>query len=335
MLCLANYIKLLTTTSTVLSRKTHYHKEGLHNFEDKKFVVTFKMAHSIPSFYSYPANLFGLGRKDKETRNEGFGSHPSLAFEEEFNNDDHGNAANLDLPANELLSEKGDKVFENVVNTEVPYTGNDGNDIQYQLSLLFDGLTVQREELKKLKEEKAQMQIELEKVRDKDTNRLLTNNLSFVPSPDFSIPPSRNMRTFDNIRYVEYVYPKAKFGGDDKMDVYDFIYNLVKAYNVCPLSPNDFERVFTSRLSSPALTLVTGWIKRKFPMKVILNQLYSTFNKIISPTLALEVARVYGFPRKFNTAMVIAELDNISNIVLYSELATFLLIQYLDLRDIE
>ena len=277
---------------------------------------------SIPSFYSYPTNLFanlGVRSKARVTQQEA-GSSPTMSDIGEARDDRHDEHAYPDEVGNQ-----GDTSENNNFNSYDNYDNNDHYDnsnlnvtdqLQQQINLLFEGLEIQKFEIKQLKEDKSQLLKELDEVKERDKNKLLNNNFNFVPHPDFTIPPSRKMDDFNNVRFVEFIYPKTRFSGDCKVDCFDFIHGLVKAYNTCPLSPEDFERVLTSRLNSPALTMVSGWIKRKFPMKTILNQLYSTFNKTISPPKALDVLRVYRFPRKFTTAMILGELDNLGNIAL-------------------
>ena len=287
---------------------------------------------SIPSFYSYPTNLFsnfGLRSKAKSTQQDAESS-PTMSDIEE---------AGGDRPAEQVYPEDvnpggnygenypnfnnndsfNNNAFNNNAYVDQPPPLNPTEELQVQINVLFEGLEFQKREISQLQEDKAKLKKELDNFVEKDKNKLLNNNFNFVPHPDFTKPPCRRMDDYNNVRFIEFIYPKTRFSGDpkvDKSDIYDFIHGLCKAYDSCPLSPEDFERVLTSRLNSPALTMVSGWVKRSFPMKTILNQLYSTFNKTINPPKALDVLRVYRFPRKFTVAMIIAELDNLGNIAL-------------------
>lgn len=270
---------------------------------------------SIPSFYSYPTTLFGLKNRTKIIP-DGADTSPTMSDIDEA----RGGVREEDVyPSGDQGDPSEPNDFQNNHfddnNLDNPIL--DTNDqLQEQINFLFNGLEIQRNEIKQLQNDKAFLMKEIDDFKEKDKNKLLNSNFNFVPHPDFSIPPSRRMDDFNNLRFVEFIYPKTRFSGDDKTDVYDFIHGLCKAYKSCPLSPEDFERVLTSRLNSPALTMVSGWVKRQFPMKTILNQLYSTFNKTISPPKALDVLRIYRFPRKYTTAMILAELDNLGNIAL-------------------
>ena len=192
----------------------------------------------------------------------------------------------------------------------------EGETFQLKLGDLMNEIRLNREEIQELREEKDKLRGEIEEVRDKEKNKLLKTNYHIIPLPDFKICVVKSLSNYNDFKYAECVYPKQKFTGEEKcdLDIYDFLYALTEAHKNCPLNEEDFTRVFTARLGSHALGIASTLLRRKVGIVMIFDQLYQTFNKNISPFKALDVLRIYDFPRSFNIAMVLAELTQLASI---------------------
>ena len=129
---------------------------------------------SIPSFYSYPTNLFanlGVRSKARVTQQEA-GSSPTMSDIGEARDDRHDEHAYPDEVGNQ-----GDTSENNNFNSYDNYDNNDHYDnsnlnvtdqLQQQINLLFEGLEIQKFEIKQLKEDKSQLLKELDEVKEKE-----------------------------------------------------------------------------------------------------------------------------------------------------------------------
>ena len=164
--------------------------------------------------------------------------------------------------------------------------------------------------------ENERLRKEVREISEKEKNKLLGGGITNLPIPKFIYPPQHVLTNIGDRKLIDATFGRAKFTNDEHDDIYEFLNHLTKCQSKLNLSESDFQDVMLERMGPPALGLVSGWIDQKISMKNIYSQLHATFNSTISTAQAMDVLRNYTFPRGFNLAMVLSELQAVANYAL-------------------
>ena len=200
------------------------------------------------------------------------------------------------------------------------YYGDDYNELSELSRLIreqqheFDTFKFEHQQLKR---ENDRLRAEVRELSEKEKNKLLGGGYTNLPLPKFNYPPTHDLTNIQHRKLADYTFGKVRFtNGESDYEIFEFLSHLTKCQNKLNLSETDFQDIMLERLGTPALGLVSGWIDQKISMRNIYSQLHATFNSTISASQAMEVLRNYTFPRGFNLAMVLSELQAIANYAL-------------------